>query len=288
MYERLHQRMRQATGESYRAGVALHEHDTGEWFAFYGERWDDYQQTGNTPYQSIKIELLKRNGRTRDTVPVNVESANRFEALATPFDSAEVTFSNPNGPSLRVSGASALTAVLSSDLSAITYEELESLLDDIENILREYKEDDPLPLARRVFIGHGGDEQWRILKDRLQDSYKLEVEAFESIPRAGTAINQVLEGVLVRCDVGVFVMSAGDTTSEGRKLARQNVVHEVGLFQGRLGWGKAIVVLENGVEEFSNLAGTQQIRFDAGKLADKAGDVALAIEQIRTMGARQH
>jgi hypothetical protein len=35
--------------------------------------------------------------------------------------------------------------------------------------------------------------------------------------------------------------------------------HEVGLFQGRLGFEKAIVLLEDGCEEFSNIKGLVQM-----------------------------
>lgn len=48
--------------------------------------------------------------------------------------------------------------------------------------------------------------------------------------------------------------------------ARQNVVHEAGLFQGRLGFNRAIAVVDNGVEVFSNLDGVQQIRYDKGNV----------------------
>lgn len=46
-------------------------------------------------------------------------------------------------------------------------------------------------------------------------------------------------------------------------IARQNVIHEAGLFQGRLGFMRAIVLLEEGCEEFSNIHGLGQIRFPA-------------------------
>ncbi len=43
--------------------------------------------------------------------------------------------------------------------------------------------------------------------------------------------------------------------------ARMNVIHEAGLFQGRLGFTKAILLLEDGCSEFSNIQGLGQIRF---------------------------
>ena len=46
-------------------------------------------------------------------------------------------------------------------------------------------------------------------------------------------------------------MTAEDENAEGRMQARMNVIHEVGLFQGRLGFEKAIVILEEGCDEFT-------------------------------------
>jgi predicted nucleotide-binding protein len=57
------------------------------------------------------------------------------------------------------------------------------------------------------------------------------------------------------------VLTAEDETVEGLKRARQNVVHEAGLFQGRLGFKKAVVLRQVGLEDFSNVAGLQYIGF---------------------------
>ena len=46
-----------------------------------------------------------------------------------------------------------------------------------------------------------------------------------------------------------------------------NVVHETGLFQGRLGFNKAIVLMEDGCDEFSNIHGLTQIRVTKGKIS---------------------
>jgi Predicted nucleotide-binding protein containing TIR-like domain len=51
-----------------------------------------------------------------------------------------------------------------------------------------------------------------------------------------------------------------DETKDGKLLARQNVVHEAGLFQGKLGFTRAIILLEEVTEEFSNLAGLKRKR----------------------------
>ncbi|MGI9120201.1 MAG: TIR domain-containing protein [Acidimicrobiales bacterium] len=58
------------------------------------------------------------------------------------------------------------------------------------------------------------------------------------------------------------------------------MVHEIGLFQGRLGFTKAIVLLERGCEEFSNIHGIGQIRFQAGNISD-------AFEEVRRVCERE-
>lgn len=58
-----------------------------------------------------------------------------------------------------------------------------------------------------------------------------------------------------------MVLTAEDKTSEGATRARQNVIHEIGLFQGRIGFNKVVLLLQEGTEEFSNIAGLQYIPF---------------------------
>jgi predicted nucleotide-binding protein len=62
------------------------------------------------------------------------------------------------------------------------------------------------------------------------------------------------------------VLTAEDETSEGGKRARQNVVHEAGLFQGVVGFHRAILLIQRGLEEFSNVHGLQHIVFDGEKI----------------------
>jgi predicted nucleotide-binding protein len=41
-----------------------------------------------------------------------------------------------------------------------------------------------------------------------------------------------------------LVMTAEDVRGDGKLQARLNVIHEAGLFQGRLGFRKAIILLD--------------------------------------------
>ena len=64
-----------------------------------------------------------------------------------------------------------------------------------------------------------------------------------------------------------LIMTAEDEQPDEKVRARMNVIHEVGLFQGRLGFERAIVLLEEGCEEFSNIQGLGQIRFPKNNIA---------------------
>ena len=76
-----------------------------------------------------------------------------------------------------------------------------------------------------------------------------------------------------------LVMTAEDEDAEGKLHARENVIHEVGLFQGRLGFERAIILLEDGCEEFSNIEGLGQIRFPKGDISAIFEDVRQVLER---------
>jgi len=125
----------------------------------------------------------------------------------------------------------------------------------------------------KIFIGHGANKLWRDLKDHLQDKHDYQIVAYEIGSRTGHGIKGLLEEMLEESSVALLVMTGEDKTSKGKRRARQNVVHEAGLFQGRLGFTRVAILRERGTEEFSNLDGIQEIRFPKGKINETFGDV---------------
>jgi predicted nucleotide-binding protein len=120
-----------------------------------------------------------------------------------------------------------------------------------------------------VFIGHGRNPLWARVKLFLDDELGLAVITYESEPRTGEAIVEILDKMLDQATFAVLVVTAEDQTAEGDYRARQNVVHEAGLFQGRLGFKRAALLYQDGVEGFSNIAGLQHIAF-TGDNVDQA------------------
>lgn len=130
-----------------------------------------------------------------------------------------------------------------------------------------------------VFIGHGRDSQWRDMKDHLHEKHGYNIEAYEIGARTGHAIRDILDDMLSRTSFAILILTGEDETPEGSLRARQNVIHEAGLFQGRLGFSRAIVLLEDGTEEFSNIHGMEQIRFGKANIKETFGEVLATLRR---------
>lgn len=136
------------------------------------------------------------------------------------------------------------------------------------------------PLTKpTVFIGHGHSPLWRDLKDHLHEKHGYQIVAYETGARAGYTIRQVLDQMLKASTFACLIMTGEDQMATGALRARDNVVHEIGLYQGSIGFNRAIVLVEEGAEEFSNLQGTNQIRFTPGNIKETFGEVLATIER---------
>lgn len=131
----------------------------------------------------------------------------------------------------------------------------------------------------QIFIGHGRDPQWRELQEHLRDHHGFQVTAYEVGPRAGMSVKEVLEELLASSAFALLVLTGEDLHADGELHARENVIHELGLFQGRLGFMRAITLLEDDVREFSNILGVNQIRFPKGIIRATFGDVLATIRR---------
>jgi predicted nucleotide-binding protein len=130
-----------------------------------------------------------------------------------------------------------------------------------------------------IFVGHGRSDQWRDLKDHLHEKHGFRVEAYETGARAGFTIADILQRLAKKAGFALLVLTEDDVDPSGQLHARENVIHEAGLFQGKLGFARAIILLEQDCNEFSNLAGLQQIRFAKGNVKEAFGEVLATIRR---------
>ncbi|MEA2649856.1 MAG: hypothetical protein QOG61_2291, partial [Candidatus Binataceae bacterium] len=88
-----------------------------------------------------------------------------------------------------------------------------------------------------------------------------------------------LQEMLSSSGFALIVMTAEDEAKDGKVRARENVVHEAGMFQGKLGFERAIVLREAGCEEFSNIAGLIQLPFPRGNIMAVSEEIRRTLER---------
>ena len=134
--------------------------------------------------------------------------------------------------------------------------------------------------GNKIFIGHGQSLVWLKLRIFLSEKLHIECDEFNEQSPAGVPTVTRLQSMLDAAQFAFLVMTSDDVHADGTAHARENVVHEAGLFQGRLGFGRAIILLEEGCAEFSNIRGLGQIRFPKG-------NIEAAFEKIREVLKRE-
>ena len=104
----------------------------------------------------------------------------------------------------------------------------------------------PGPPAGGLFVTHGHQGDWRVVQAFVEERFAVSAYSFETRCWGSRPVTEALEGYLRRCSAAICVLTAEDVTADGVRVARQNLVHEVGLFQGRHGPGSVLVLAEEG------------------------------------------
>ncbi len=129
-------------------------------------------------------------------------------------------------------------------------------------------------LAARYLILRGDARGGHDLADRLyqrwQDSLDPDdldtLEAGSALSWGGHEVSEALTKYLERCSLAVCVLTAEDFTNDGRKFARQSVIHEVGLFQGQHGFDRVVLLVEEGCDFVPQAAAPYTIYFPHNRI----------------------
>ena len=115
----------------------------------------------------------------------------------------------------------------------------------------------------------------------LSDRLHLECDEFNAEAVAGISTTERLQTLLDDAGFAFLVMTGEDAHADNSTHARENVIHETGLFQGKLGFKRAIILLEEGCAQFSNIHGLTYIGFPKEELTP-------AFEEIRRVLEREN
>jgi len=113
-----------------------------------------------------------------------------------------------------------------------------------------------------IFIAHGRKQIYQSLVLHQEEEWDTDVEYFEHEDRTSDQITAVLDRMMEGAGAALIVMTAEDQTIDGTFRTRQNVVHEAGLFQGRLRFARVALLRPHHVEKFSNVDGLLYITLD--------------------------
>ena len=145
--------------------------------------------------------------------------------------------------------------------------ELERIVADINYIL-ELRAHSELEVPthspkreRRVFISHGTPPDWREVQAFIEKDQSIPTLELAQEPNRGRTVLQKLDEESDRCNYAVVVMTSDDNAQDGALLARENVMHEIGYFQGKFGLANVCLLHEEGVNIPSNIHGLVYIPF---------------------------
>lgn len=137
----------------------------------------------------------------------------------------------------------------------------------------------PRDLGDSVFIGHGHSPDWAAVLDWMKDGLGLQVEEFNLKPNVGVPNTTLLSHMLDRAAAAIMLMTPEVKHEDGTWHARENVLHEIGLLQGRLGFERVAILKDVTVVGFSNIDGLTIIPFRLGKFATSP-DVQAALRRF--------
>jgi hypothetical protein len=118
---------------------------------------------------------------------------------------------------------------------------------------------------RRIFISHGRSPDWHKAQAYIERDIKIETLELAQEANRGRTVLQKLNEEANRCSYAVIVMTGDDEVGEGgHPRVRENVMHEIGFFQGKYGLANVCLLYEEGTNIPSNIHGLVYIPYPKG------------------------
>ena len=133
---------------------------------------------------------------------------------------------------------------------------------------------------RRVFISHGRAPDWREVQAYIEKDIGLPTLELAQEANQGRTILVKLWESSRQCDSAVIVMTGDDLDAAGQARARENVIHEIGFFQGKYGLDRVCLLHEEGVSIPSNIHGLVYTPFPKGMVRASFG---VLIRELRAL-----
>jgi len=180
-----------------------------------------------------------------------------------------------------------------SSLGKVYRNQMEPLVRDMEYIF-EVKANSELKFApptedafvdersTRVFISHGRSPDWREVQDYIEKDLNIPTLELAQEPNKGRTVLQKLDEESNACSFAVVVMTGDDDMGIGAPRTRENVMHEIGFFQGKYGLANVCLLHEKGTNIPSNIHGLVYIPFPKGLVSATFGVLGRELRAVFT------
>lgn len=129
------------------------------------------------------------------------------------------------------------------------------------------------PKPKRIFISHGRSDLWRQVQAYIEKDIGIPTLELAQEANRGRTVLQKLWEESSKCSFAVIVMTGDDLAADGTPRARENVMHEIGLFQGRYGLENVCVLHEENTNIPTNIHGLVYIPFAKGNIREVLGEL---------------
>jgi predicted nucleotide-binding protein len=126
-------------------------------------------------------------------------------------------------------------------------------------------------MPSKVFITHGRAHDWTEVQAFIEKDMEITTLELAQEPNRGRTILQKLDEESSSCSFAVIIMTGDDQDADGNNRARENVMHEIGYFQGKYGLSAVCLLHEEGTSIPSNIHGLVYIPFPKGYISATFG-----------------
>jgi Predicted nucleotide-binding protein containing TIR-like domain len=130
----------------------------------------------------------------------------------------------------------------------------------------------------RIFISHGRSPDWQQAQRYIENDIGIDTLELAEQPSQGRFVLQKLDEESEKCNYAVVVMTGDDRVGDDEVRVRENVMHEIGFFQGRFGIKRVCLLYEKDVNVPANISGLVYASFPKGHINAAFVDLRRDIE----------
>lgn len=131
----------------------------------------------------------------------------------------------------------------------------------------------------RIFISHGNSQEWRKVQEYIEKTLNLKTLELAQQASMGRVILNKLTEESEKCGVAVIVMTGEDIVGD-QVRARENVMHEIGFFQGKYGLNRTILMHEKEANIPTNISGLGYVSFAKGDVKTGFGELLKELNAV--------